>query len=144
MSSNRRITLLRPSQIFDSFMDEFFNAPDWKSSNIGDMQINMHEDDNNLFVEVKAPGFKKEEVNIELENDLLTIHAKKSTENEEQDKKKKYYMQEFSSEEVRRVMTLPVRVDSEKISAKAEDGLIKISMPKLAESKAKKIAITAQ
>lgn len=58
--NNRRITLMRPSQIFDSFMDEFFNAPSMMAGSAG-VQLDMFEDENDITIHVKAPGFKKED-----------------------------------------------------------------------------------
>ncbi len=143
MNNNRRITLMRPSQVFDSFMDEFFNTPSMMMSG-GSIQADVYEDEDNVMVDLKAPGFKKEDIEIDIEGDMLTVSGKITEEKEEEKEKKKYYMKEIREESFSRTLTLPTKVDSENSKAKVENGMIKITLPKLPESKPKKIAISAE
>lgn len=143
MNNNRRITLMRPSQIFNSFMDEFFNSPSFVSSDSA-IQVNVSEDEDNVYVDLKAPGFTKEDIEINIEGDLLTVSGTLKQENEEEDKKRKYYTKEIRSEEFSRSVSLPSKVDAGKSKATVKDGMVKIEMPKLPESKAQKIAIMAE
>jgi len=56
--NNRRITLVRPSQIFDSFMDEFFNNPSWSgNTTLGTIEVNVKELADKVEVTAKIPGF---------------------------------------------------------------------------------------
>lgn len=142
MGNNRRITLMRPSQVFDSFMDEFFNTPSmsWSSSSV---QSDMYEDSEFVYVNIKAPGFKKEDIEINIEGDMLTVSGSIKESKEESEKKKNYYMKEIRNEEFRRSYALPTKVEHSAAEAKVEDGMIKIKLPKLPEAKPQKIEIKA-
>lgn len=142
MDKNRRITLMRPSQIFDSFMDEFFNLPSLRFGG-NEVQVDMFEDEDKVTVKIKAPGFAKDKLDINIEGDLLTVSGSIKEEKEEGEDKRKYYMKEIREESFSRSVALPSKVDAEKADAKVEDGMIKIVMPKLPESKTKKISISA-
>lgn len=75
---------------------------------------------------------------------MLTISGNIREEKNEDDTKKKYYMKEIREESFSRTVGLPTKVNSENANAKVEDGMIKITLPKLPESKPKKIAISAE
>ncbi len=131
-----------------AFFNNFFNDDmlDWTNSNYSDTnttlpRVNIKETDDEFFIELAAPGMKKEDFNINYENDKLCIssEAKKSDDNE------KYTRHEFSYQAFKRTFGVSHKlVDSEKINAKYEDGILCISLPKREEVKpkpAKKIAI---
>ncbi|MDQ6985776.1 MAG: Hsp20/alpha crystallin family protein [Candidatus Dojkabacteria bacterium] len=141
MSKNRKITLMRPSQIFDTFMDEFFNTPRIGFSSSSSVDIDMYEDDNNVIVKIIAPGFKNEDLDINIEGDILTVSGTVKEVREEDEKKKKYYMKEIKEESFSRSVTLPNKVDSDRADAKVKDGIVEITLPKLPEAKAKKVVI---
>ena len=141
MSNGRRITLMRPSQVFDSFMDEFFNTPSSMGLN-SSSQLDMYEDEGNLYIEIKAPGFKKEDIEISLEGDMLTVFGKNSFEEELSNESRNYYIKEIKNEEFRRTVALPVKIDPNKSDAKVKDGIVKITLPKLPESRPQKISIS--
>ena len=67
-------------------MDEFFNTPSMAMNN-GGIQADMYEDENNIMLDVIAPGFKKEDIEIDIEGESLTISGKVRKEKEEEDKK---------------------------------------------------------
>lgn len=140
--NNRRITLLRPSQVFNSFMDEFFNSPSLGWGNSGSsVQVDMYEDDNNVFVEVNAPGYKQNEIEIKVEGDVLTISGKTENQKEEGKEGRKYYVKEITKEEFHRSFTLPSSVDSASADAEMKDGMLLIKMPKKPEVKPQMIQI---
>jgi len=138
--ATRRVALMRPSQIFDSFMDEFFNTPNYgfgKST----VDIDMFEDADTIVIKVKSPGIKPEDLDITIEDTVLTISYQTNTKKEEQDEKKKYYYKEIREESFSRSVTLPTRVAAEKAGATSEDGIVTITVPKLEEVKPKKVSI---
>lgn len=140
--ANRRITLMRPSQMFDSFMDEFFNAPAFRGS-VSNVNVNMYEDENDVTVEIVAPGFSKDDLEIHVEGDSMTIAGSIKEENNDEDEKRKYYMREYKEESFKRMISLPSAVNAEEAKADVKDGKLIVTLPKRPETKAKKIEISA-
>ena len=99
---------------------------------------NVSETDNEYKIELAIPGFKKEEVKVNLENDVLTISAENKEEKEENNKK--FTRKEFSYGSFTRSFLLPKAANAEKINAKYEDGMLKLEIAKKEEAikKAKK------
>ncbi|APS38912.1 Hsp20/alpha crystallin family protein [Salegentibacter agarivorans] len=97
--------------------------------------VNIQETEDNFSVEVAAPGKTKEDFNIELDNDVLTISSEEKKENETSEKNGRYTRKEFSYSTFKRAFSLPDSVDSEKISASYKDGVLIIELPKREEAK---------
>lgn len=91
--------------------------------------VNICEDDKSYLVDVVAPGFKKEDFKISMEDDLLTISAETQQENKEE-KGKEYSRQEYSYSSFTRSFQLPENVKDDAIGARYEDGVLKITIPK--------------
>lgn len=122
--------------LFPSLMEELFR-PDWAGGqNLNTTRsvppVNIRETDNAYEVELSAPGKKKEDFNINVENDLLTISSQFSeTKTEEEGK---YTRREFSFSAFQRSFTLPETVKDDDIKASYEDGILKIYLPKKEEA----------
>ena len=97
--------------------------------------VNIQETEDAFSVEVAAPGKSKEDFNIELDNDVLTISSEDKKENETTDKKGRYTRKEFSYSTFKRAFSLPDSVDNAKISASYNNGVLEIALPKKEESK---------
>ena len=97
--------------------------------------VNIQETDESFSVEVAAPGKTKEDFNIELDNDVLTISSEEKKEEETTDKKGRYTRKEFSYTNFKRAFSLPETVHSEKISAVYNSGVLEITLPKKEEAK---------
>ncbi|SKB61962.1 heat shock protein Hsp20 [Salegentibacter holothuriorum] len=97
--------------------------------------VNIQETEDNFSVEVAAPGKTKEDFNIELNNDVLTISSEEKQKNETSEKSGRYTRKEFSYSTFKRAFSLPDSVDSEKISASYKDGVLTIALPKREEAK---------
>ncbi len=97
--------------------------------------VNIQETEESFSVEVAAPGKTKEDFNIELENDVLTISSEDKKENETTEKNGRYTRKEFSYSTFKRAFSLPDSVDSEKISAQYNNGVLEILLPKKEEAK---------
>lgn len=139
--NNRRITIVRPSQIFDTFLDEFFNTTGLNTMMASQIDVDMYETDNQVVLKAKAPGYKEEDVNITIEDNVLTLEGKLESETEEKNDNKKYHIKEMRSESFIRSIPLPTRVDAEKAEASFENGVVTVTLPKLEEVKPKTIAI---
>jgi HSP20 family protein len=98
--------------------------------------VNIKEDDNGFHVEVAAPGLSKEDFNVEVENDVLTIYSEKESKNKTEDSD--YMRREFSYSSFKRTFTLPENVvDVDKVKASYNNGVLNISLPKREEVKPK-------
>jgi HSP20 family protein len=93
-------------------------------------KVDMYEEDKELVVKAEMPGIKKKDLDIKLDGDVLTIKAEKSEEKKEGEEGTTHYYRERSFGQYVRYMTLPSRVDAEKITATLKKGLLEIRMPK--------------
>ena len=138
---SRRISLVRPSQVIDAFIDDFLrNTPfsGMGQDNVSEtVSMDMYETDNAVVLEVALPGFKRDDIKISIEDNMLTIEGQRKTETEN----KKYHMKEIYSESFMRSVTIPVKIDSENAEAALKDGVMTITLPKAKEAKAKNIEI---
>ena len=94
------------------------------------MKTDIREHDAGYELDIDLPGFKKDEINVELENGYLTISAAKGLDKDEQDKKGKYIRKERYAGAMQRSFYVGDAVTEEDIKAKFEDGILKISIPK--------------
>ena len=120
-------------RVFDSMM-RGWPAP-WRDAPRLDMgsfdfapRVDTAETDTAYEVTAELPGCDEKDVKIALEGDMLSISGEKKAEREE--KKKDYVMTERSYGSLRRAFTLPDNVDPEKIAAKFEKGVLKVTLPK--------------
>lgn len=95
--------------------------------------VNIKETENNFIVELMAPGLKKEDFNIELDNDLLMISSEIKTEKTEGEEGK-FTRKEFSFSSFKRSFTLPETVNQEAITASYDNGILKLTLPKKEEA----------
>lgn len=145
------MSLVRLSNQLPSLFDRFFENDifDWSSRNYSETNttlpsVNIKEDSEGYHVEVAAPGFEKKDFNIEVNNDVLTVSSEKKLENETKNEEN-FTRREFSYQSFCRSFSLPSIVENDKISAKYDNGILKISIPKREEAKpkpARQIAIS--
>ena len=125
--------------IFDDLMD--FDFPVFKGFGDVDkklygkhaaqmMKTDVHEDENQFEVDMDLPGFKKDEISLELEKGYLTVTAAKGLDKDEKDKKGKLIRQECYAGTMRRSFFVGENLTEEDIKAKYEDGVLKLIVPK--------------
>ena len=121
----------------DNWMDFPFDRDLWGKKNplYGKnanrvMKTDIREHDTGYELDVDLPGFKKDEINVELENGYLTISAAKGLDKDEQDKKGKYIRRERYAGAMQRSFYVGDEVTQEDIKAKFEDGILRLSIPK--------------
>jgi HSP20 family protein len=129
-----------PSLIEDFFSRDWFDSSlsNWKSSMASLPAVNISESKDDYKIEVAAPGMKRDDFKVELDNNLLTISSQIENNNEEKDEQGNYTRREFSYQSFQRSFTLPeTKVEGEKISARYVDGILYITIPKREEAKVK-------
>jgi len=93
--------------------------------------INVIETDSEYDMEMAVPGLTKEDLNVQVDENCLNISMEKKTETEHKNEKKNYLRREFSTQQFFRSFELPENVEKEKITAKVENGVLKIALPKV-------------
>jgi len=104
--------------------------------------IDVFEKEDRFVVKAELPGMKEEDIDVSVVGDTLTIKGERKAETEV--KEKDYYCCERSYGSFFRSMTLPSTVDAKKVEASFEDGVLEVNLPKTAEVKPKKIAVSAK
>lgn len=114
--------------------DDFFRK-DWIPA------VNVSETDKSYEIELAAPGLKKEDFHVKVENGILTISSEKKSEKETKDKN--YTRKEFNYSSFTRSFTLPTDVKEDSIKAAYDNGVLKLSVVKTAvtTTKSKEIAV---
>ena len=99
------------------------------------MKTDVRETDQAYELDIDLPGFKKEDVQAKLENGYLTVSASKGLNRDEKDKKGRYIRRERYTGQCSRSFYVGDDVEPEQVSAKFEDGILKLTVPKKAEKK---------
>ncbi|WP_346861134.1 Hsp20/alpha crystallin family protein [uncultured Draconibacterium sp.] len=127
-----------------SLLDKFFggNLMDWNTRNYAGSNstlpaVNVKENDNEFLIDVAAPGLEKNDFKLNYDNGRLTISSEKS-ENKEEKEGEVLTRKEFSYQSFQRTFTVPETfVNAEKISAKYNNGILHVTLPKREEIKPK-------
>ncbi|HAV10920.1 MAG TPA: molecular chaperone [Dehalococcoidia bacterium] len=104
--------------------------------------IDVLEKEDKFIVKVELPGVKKEDIDVSIAGDMLTISGEKQAESEV--KKKGYYYRESSYGSFSRSITMPPTVDASKIESSYDTGVLEITLPKAVDVKPKKVAIASK
>jgi HSP20 family protein len=131
------LTLRRPSLLTNFFseapffgnlidLDEDFLSPQSKLP-----LANVTETEKDYQIELAVPGLTRKDIKVEMDNDLLTVSAEKEEKSEEKEKKNgKITRKEYSYESFSRSFRMPEHCKSDKIEAKYDNGVLKVSVPK--------------
>lgn len=122
---------------FDSLFNDFFNEDFFPTATRQGLHtlpaVNVREEDGNYQLELAAPGMSRDDFQVEVDRNVLTISSKREDKHEEKDEAGNYTRREFRYHQFSRSFTLPESVDSEGINAKYEDGVLYVLLPKKAE-----------
>ena len=119
--------------LFNDFMND-----DWFTTrtNSAVPALNVIENEKNYELEFAVPGLKKEELNLQVDNDgIMSISMTRKNEENKEDNKRNYIRREFTYQEFNQSYILPDDADRAKISAKVENGVLTINVPKLPAEK---------
>ena len=129
--------------LFDEFFDDFFDFPAFDDKAMQKaqkklygrhaanmMKTDVKEHENGYEVDIDLPGFKKDELNLDLTDGYLTISASKGLDKDEEDKKGKYIRKERYAGSMSRSFYVGDGITEEDIKAKYENGILKLSIPK--------------
>ena len=119
--------------LFNDFMND-----DWFTTrtNSAVPALNVIENEKNYELEFAVPGLKKEDLNLQVDNDgIMSISMTRKNEENKEDNKRNYIRREFTYQEFNQSYILPDDADRAKISAKVENGVLTINVPKLPAEK---------
>lgn len=126
------------SSVDEFLSDNIFNRPNEMNRGASLPRVNVAEHEDEFIVEMAAPGMKREDFHVELDNDILVISSETSHNNEEKDEKNgSFTRREFSYGSFRRSFHIPNTVEVDKIKAKYQNGLLRLVIPKKEEAKRK-------
>jgi HSP20 family protein len=133
---------------FDNFFDDFLSRRwprlfDWNVPKMGTLEqhfpkVDIIDHDNELEVKAALPGVKKEDLDVSINDQTITIHT---TTKEEKKEEGKYFRREISRGEYQRTLSLPDYVDADHAKASFKDGILKVTIPKSDKGKRKSIEI---
>ncbi len=126
--------------IFDDWMDtpfekEFFGRknPLYGKHAKNIMKTDVKETDKSYEFDIDLPGFKKDEITAKLENGYLTVTAQKGLDKDEQNKEGQYIRRERYTGSCSRTFYIGDEIDENAVSAKFEDGILKLNVPKMTQ-----------
>ena len=124
-------------------LNDVFDTQGFPGQNVSSFvpDINTREGEFAYHIDVDLPGISKDEINVHIDNDILTISGERKT--KEETKKDDYYKIESSYGKFERTLSLPDDVDGENIHAESSDGVLEIVVPKMSRKteQVKKITI---
>jgi HSP20 family protein len=101
--------------------------------------VNIYQDKNNIYLTAELPGMETSDVSIDIEQNSIQIRGERKIENENE--KMFYHRRERESGSFSRKLEFKSKIDTDKVSAGLKNGILKVTMPKVQESKPKKIAV---
>lgn len=111
-------------------------AKEWMPS------MEMYEKDSKFIIKAELPGVKEKDIDVSVSDHTLTIKGEKAAEKEVNEED--YYFSESTYGSFMRSITLPTDVDADKVEASLNDGVLEVSVPKIAEAKPKRVSISTK
>ena len=137
-----RILLRRPYSIFNTMMDDFMD--DFFSNRVANQpfispKVNLIDKGDKFLLEAELPGMQKNDIDIEIQDDFVTIKGERKT--TEEHKEEHYYHKETTFGKIHREIGLPEKINTDQAKAVYENGILKMELPKSEATKAKKITL---
>jgi HSP20 family protein len=102
--------------------------------------VDVYEDEHNVTLKIEVPGIDEKDIDVRIENNVLTVHGERKFEKEEKEENFRRVERQYGS--FTRTFSLPTTVDAEKVSANYDKGILKVALPKKAEAKPKQIKVS--
>jgi HSP20 family protein len=127
----------------DWLLEDLWLASARDSTGATSPPIDIRETDDAFVIEAEMPGIKPEDAEVTLEGRTLVIRGRYSEEKETNDKNGRYLLRERQSATYVRAITLPSEVDPNQVSCEFDNGELKVTVPKAAQTRSRRIPITA-
>jgi HSP20 family protein len=102
--------------------------------------VDVYEDEHNVTLKIEVPGIDEKDIDVRIENNVLTVHGERKFEKEEKEENFRRVERQYGS--FTRTFSLPTTVDAEKVSANYDKGILKVALPKKTEAKPKQIKVS--
>lgn len=140
----RRDPFFTEMPAFGRLVSQFLSEPFWNdvampSIEEGNLALDISEDDKFLYVRASLPGFRKEDVDVEVHDGVLSINAQRTEETES--KNERFYRRERRMSSVSRRIALPVAVNEQDTRAELRDGVLTLRLPKTERAQGHKVRI---
>ena len=130
--------MMRTNSWIPAVFNDLFNTEFMPKASATAPAINVKETDKAYFVELAAPGMKKEDFNVHINDEgNLLIKMEKKEETKEEDKNARYLRREFSYSKYEQTLILPDDVKKDDIKAHVDNGVLTVELPKVVEEKVK-------
>ncbi len=131
-NNHHQVNAYNPFREMEAFERNFFENP-WGNffgmQDLAEFKTDVTDEGDHYLLEADLPGFDKKDIHLDISGDTLTVHAERRSKVEEKDKKDKVIRMERSYGSYSRQFDVS-GIDTEKIKAKYEDGVLKLTMPK--------------
>lgn len=132
------LPIMNRNQWLPEVFNDFFNTDFMPKASATAPAINVMESDKDYTVELAAPGLKKEDFKVNINDDgNLVIKMEQKDEQKEEDKSRHYLRREFSYSKYEQTLILPDDVEKDKIAARVDNGVLTIDLPKIAAAQKK-------
>lgn len=117
--------------ILQNSLNRFFDDDSWGFNGVSSrVPVNIRETDKTYEMDVVAPGLRKEDFTVSIDNNMLTVSFEHKEEDKEENKQDGYLRQEYRMQSFSRSFTLDDTVNADKITAQYNDGVLHVSLPK--------------
>jgi HSP20 family protein len=132
-----------PRVWFEDWFDRFFPEDGSEVSELMNVSMDLAETDKAFEIKMDLPGVNIKDIDIQIDNNTLTVRGQRSEETETKDEKKQFHRIERYSGNFSRSVVLPTAVNEDETAADFKDGVLKIVVPKSESAKPRKINIKA-
>ena len=137
----RPLHSLARRDMFDDFFRDFLGTREGEAGPL-EPAAEVSESDGDVTVKLEVPGVEKDQLHVSVTEDEVTVHGETRKETEE--KKKNYYRQEIRYGAFQRTITVPADVDPAKASAELKQGILRITLPKAEQAKARRVDVSVR
>lgn len=138
MEETIMLPIMNRNQWLPEVFNDFFNTDFMPKASATAPAINVMESDKDYTVELAAPGLKKEDFKVNINDDgNLVIKMEQKNEQKEEDKNRHYLRREFSYSKYEQTLILPDDVEKDQIAARVDNGVLTIDLPKIAAAQKK-------
>jgi len=117
--------------VLQNSLSRFFDDDFWGFSGLNSrVPVNIRETDTNYEMDIVAPGLRKDDFSVKMDNNVLTVSFEHKEEDKQENRQNGYLRQEYRMQSFSRSFTLDETIDADKITAQYKDGVLQVSLPK--------------
>lgn len=130
-------------RLFDDFLEQYLTESNGDFKQMMNVSMDVAETDQAFEITADLPGLKAEDIDLQIDNNTLTIRGQRQEETEKQDEEKQFHRIERFSGSFSRSVTLPTAISEDETAAEFKDGVLWIIVPKTDDARPRKINISS-